>query len=336
MTPDHVIIAVDGGNSKTDIAVLGDDGCVLATARGPGSSPHHLGLDGALAVVESLIDAAWAQAGLGPRDGHEAAVGAIFMAGADLQEEERVLTDAIRARRWAARVHVANDVFAVLWAGTGSGMGVAVTVGAGINCAGRAPGGRRAWFPALGAITGDWGGGPDIGMAALGAAVRAEDGRGPATALAARVAGYFGLSSALDVAIAIHQGRLDPGRLIELPSLVVELAEAGDGEAMAILNRQADEVIALATSAIHQIGVTSAAVDVVLGGSILTGSGEMVLSRIRRGVQHVAPEARVSLCPTRPVVGAALAGLQMMGGDDTARDRVREALGRDGASLLRP
>ncbi len=114
-----------------------------------------------------------------------------MLAGADLPEEERRLQDVVAARGWARRAHVANDTFAVLRAGTERGWGVAVVCGAGINCVGVAPDGRRARFPALGAITGDWGGGYDVGLAALSAAARSADGRGPRTALERAVGRAF-------------------------------------------------------------------------------------------------------------------------------------------------
>ena len=50
-----VVLAVDGGNSKTDVALVSGDGEVLGVARGPLSSPHHLGLDGCVAVLEQLL-----------------------------------------------------------------------------------------------------------------------------------------------------------------------------------------------------------------------------------------------------------------------------------------
>ena len=43
-----MILAVDGGNSKTDLALVEPDGGLIARARGPLSSPHHVGLDGCL------------------------------------------------------------------------------------------------------------------------------------------------------------------------------------------------------------------------------------------------------------------------------------------------
>ena len=59
-------IAVDGGNSKTDLALVRGDGEVLSLVRGPLSSPHHLGLDGALEVLDRLLDQAARQAMLPP------------------------------------------------------------------------------------------------------------------------------------------------------------------------------------------------------------------------------------------------------------------------------
>jgi N-acetylglucosamine kinase-like BadF-type ATPase len=147
-----VILAVDGGNSKTDVALVGEDGEVLAHARGPLSSPHHLGLSGCLDVLQRLVD----QAGL---DGRRADVAQVLLAGVDFPEEEDQLRAALDERGWATTTHVGNDTFAVLRAGTERGWGVAITCGAGINCVGVAPDGRQVRFPALGSITGDWGGG---------------------------------------------------------------------------------------------------------------------------------------------------------------------------------
>ena len=94
----------------------------------------------------------------------------------------------------------------MLRAGTERGWGVAVVCGAGINCVGVGPDGRHARFPALGAITGDWGGGFDLGLAALSAAARSEDGRGPRTPLEQAVPAHFGLATPRELAEAIHLG----------------------------------------------------------------------------------------------------------------------------------
>src|SRR5882672_61542 len=142
-------LAVDGGNSKTDLALVREDGELLATARGRGSSPYHLGVEGSLDVIEKLFERALDEAGL-------------ELAGVDFPSEETAVVAAVEGRRLAGRISVDNDTFAVLRAGTDSGWGVAVVCGAGMNCVGVGPDGRHARFPALGWTTGDWGGGADV------------------------------------------------------------------------------------------------------------------------------------------------------------------------------
>ena len=109
--------------------------------------------------------------------------GRIAAVGADLPREEEELTREITKRGWSTTTFVGNDTFALLRAGTNSGVGVAVVCGAGINAVGVAHDGRTHRFPALGAISGDWGGGGQLGNDALWHAVRAEDGRGEPTEL---------------------------------------------------------------------------------------------------------------------------------------------------------
>jgi N-acetylglucosamine kinase-like BadF-type ATPase len=322
-----LLVAVDGGNSKTDLVLLRRDGGVAAAVRGPASNPHFLGTSGTLDVVEHLIGAAWRQAGNGSRPDHAAlSAGAFFLAGADQPDEVRALHAAISRRGWADEVLVDNDTTALLWTASPSGCGVAVVVGAGINGFGRSESGLEAHFAALGDVTGDWGGGAGIGMAALGAAVRAEDGRGPATALSGLLAAHFGTRTALDIALAIHRNGVAGRRLAELPPLVFEAARAGDGEATAIVDRQADEVLSFAVAALRRIEATDETVDVILGGSVMTAAPARLLDRVRAGVAAVAPRARVILCPSRPVVGAAIAALNLVGADDAARARLRAEL----------
>src|SRR5205085_10661524 len=59
-----LVLAIDGGNSKTDLALVRGGGEVLALVRGGLSSPHHLGLDGALEVIDDLLERALADAGI--------------------------------------------------------------------------------------------------------------------------------------------------------------------------------------------------------------------------------------------------------------------------------
>lgn len=200
---------MDAGNSKTDVALVAADGTVLGTARGGGFNPQAHGPRAAVAALAPLVAASAAAAGLsagGPLVSHLQAC----LANADLPAEERALAAALTEQGWGAEVSVANDTFGLLRAGTDTPRGVAVVCGAGINCVGLLPDGRTARFPALGQLTGDWGGGGGLAAEAMWHATRAEDGRGPATALAPAIAAHFGLTTATAFAEALHLGEF-PG-----------------------------------------------------------------------------------------------------------------------------
>ena len=310
------VLAVDGGNSKTDLALVAADGSLLSLVRGKLSSPQHLGVDGCLAVLQGLLAEALGESG-GSAD-----VASLLLAGVDFPAEEDAVREAVEARGWARRVHVGNDTFAVLRAGTERGWGVAVTCGAGINCAGVSPDGRHARFPALGEITGDWGGGYDVGLAAVFAAARSEDGRGPRTSLEHAVPAHFGLEAPSELAEAIHFGRIAQRRVIELAPVV--LAEAADDAVAAeIVRRLAAEVVSLARVALKRLGLTNDPVEVLLGGGVLQDAGGDLLATIDRGLREEAPNVTVRPTASAAIVGAALLGLDELDAGPEVQRRLR-------------
>jgi N-acetylglucosamine kinase-like BadF-type ATPase len=317
-----VILAVDGGNSKTDLALVRGDGALLAHVRGPLSSPHHLGLDACVDLLQRMLDDAVSAAGLDGNGARVAEIAEIYLAGVDFPAEERELQEAVEAREWAAQTTVGNDTFAVLRAGTARGWGVAVVCGAGINCVGVAPDGRHLRFPALGAITGDWGGGYDVGQAALFAAARSEDGRGPVTSLERTVPAHFGVETPLELAMEIHSGRVASRRLIELAPVIFAEA-AHDAVAAGIVERLATEVVALARVAITRLDLAREPVEVLLGGGLLRAGDGRLLGAIEEGIRDVGEHVEVHRTASPPIVGAALFGLDALGADEDARARVR-------------
>jgi len=287
---DPIVLAVDGGNSKTDLALVRVDGALLAHVRGPLSSPHHLGLEASVALLQQLLDEALGVAGA--NGGSPPAVAQVFLAGVDFPAEEELLRAQLELRRFAGHVVVGNDTLALLRAGTERGWGVAVVCGAGINCVGVGPDGSQVRFPALGAITGDWGGGYDVGSEALFVAARSEDGRGPQTSLEHAVPRHFGLDSPRRLAEEMHARRISHRRLIELAPVVFAQA-ANDAAAAAIVER--DDL--------DQPAVVGAA----LLGLDWLGSDDGAKDRARREL-IAAADADDDLEPVRPVGAEARRG----------------------------
>jgi len=323
------VLAIDGGNSKTDLALVAEDGALLATVRGPGMrSPDDLG--SWLEALGALIARAQLEAG---REGQMAARHiTACVANADLPEEEERLAAALRALGWSQTTAVANDTFAVLRAGldpdllAGSGhWGVAVTCGAGINCVGVDPAGRTTGYLALGEISGDWGGGSGLGQAALWWAVRAEDGRGPQTALRQAVAAHFGVPTVRDVTISIHLGKINDETLRELAPVLLAVAAAGDAVARKLVIRQAEEISIMALTAMRRLGLTALPTPVVLGGGVLTARDPLLITEITNRITAAAPQAVVIVVAVPPVAGAALLGLDHVGAGPDAERRLRAA-----------
>jgi N-acetylglucosamine kinase-like BadF-type ATPase len=357
------VLAIDGGNSKTDVLLVDEEGKVIAGARSGGFTPQSSGVAAAIAVAAQAVAEIRAKLGRGGRDdgerggdsdrtggtygagggggggnrgGGDRGSGsdtdggrdgrgdgngsgplarhlAAYVAGADLPVEEEALAAAFAAQGWADSVEVGNDTFALLRAGASRPWGVAVVCGAGVNCAGIGPDGTRARFPALGRISGDWGGGHHLGEEALWHAIRGEDGRGPRTRLTEAVPEFFGRPSAEAVALALHFGEISNDRLGELAPILLATAAEGDAVALGVADRMAEEIVTLARVVLVRLGIADRAAEVVLGGGVLRARVPVLMDKIAARAADQIPLAELVVAEEPPVVGAALLGLDALG-----------------------
>ncbi len=333
------VLAVDVGNSKTDVALLTADGEVLGALRGPTSSHQQVGPDGCFRILASLAGRTAELAGLEPSVRPMARIVAYCAAGVDLPGDERLLTRGLRGLGLAPDQLVVNDCYGGLRAGTDRGWGVCVVSGMGMNCVGVAPDGRTARFDALGDVSGDWGGGDAVGQAGLAAAVRAGDGRGPDTILATTVPVHFGVAKPRSLTLAMHRGAIPTERRHEIAPLVFEAASLGDAVARGIVDRMADEAVAWAGAAIRRLRLERLGPDVVLAGGIFRAQDAQFFARIESGIRALAPSARLVRLAAPPVVGSALLGLDRLCEGSTPPDverRVRNELTSERIAANRP
>jgi N-acetylglucosamine kinase-like BadF-type ATPase len=320
------LLAVDAGGSKVDAVLLRADGEVVGAARIRSSDHHGTGTANHLEIVAEAVRATCIDAGTDPERLPVAGLGVYCLAGADLPTDDRRIGRWMRSRGLTTEDIIRNDTFAVLRAGTERPWGVGVVCGYGTNCSAVAPDGRVFRFPAVGTISGDWGGGGDVGSAGLWYAIRAEDGRGERTVLRQLVPAHFGLRRPRQVVEAMHFGRLEDDLVVELAPVVFTAAKDGDRVARSIVDRQADEVVAMAGTAIKRLRMASLDVEVVLGGGIFRNDDERFFERIREGLQAVAPRAFIRVLEAPPVLGAALLGLDRRGATPAAHRRARAGL----------
>lgn len=318
-----IVLAVDGGGSKTDLLLLDLHGEVVAWERGSGCNPQTMGWGTVRAELDRLRSLALAAA-----QGRTLVAQHVYLAGLDLPAELDAARDELA--HWAVgrtTVVLDNDLFALLRAGTDAADAVAVVCGTGINAIGVRADGATARFPSLGEISGDWGGGAGLGAAALWHAARAEDGRGPDTALRDAVPARFGLDSVRAVFEGLHFGRIPQDAVPTLTPLLFAAAEQGDAVAASVVDRQAEEVVVMAASIVRRLGLEAVAVPVVLGGSVLAAREPRLVAHVEAGIAAHVPLATAAWFTAPPVQGAALLALDAAGAGPSALARATRTIG---------
>jgi N-acetylglucosamine kinase-like BadF-type ATPase len=316
------IVAADVGNSKTDLAVVGADGALLGAVRGPSASHQRIGFAKGTRQLADLALAAGVPLG-------SADLAVVCAAGADTPALIRRLRGRYERAGLARRAVVRCDTDAILRAGSPAGWGIALVCGSGVNCLGIAPDGRAYRIPALGPMSGDWGGGWAVGLAGLGAAFRGRDGRGRRTILERTLPPLLGARRPVDVAGGILAGRIDPAAIRDLSPAVFAAARDGDAEARAIVDRLAIELATMAGAAIRRLHLVRTPTPVVLGGAVFGADDPGFLDRLRSELAMRAPLATAHRLDAPPVLGAALIGLDEIGAPETSHARLRAELDED-------
>jgi N-acetylglucosamine kinase-like BadF-type ATPase len=312
-------VAVDGGGSKTDVVALTLTGRLVAQARGGCSSPQIVGLAAATQTIGALIAEATAQS-----EGRALARVGMYLSGLDLPREITAFSAAIADETWAqggGRTIVDNDLFALLRAGTTEPDAIAIVCGTGINCVGVRADGATVRYPALGTISGDWGGGWHLGEQALWHAARAVDGRGEPTSLTVAIPAVFGLRDIHTVIEALHFESLDQAELAALTPTIFDAASAGDTVAGLLLDRQAEEVVAFAVSSLRRLELMEHETPIVLGGGLIGAQHPRLMAGIETGLALQAPRARIKLVTAPPILGAALLVLESIGAEAAVLER---------------
>lgn len=288
-----VRLAFDLGRTSCRAAIYdGERRVASAEVPAAGTLTDPDGLDAVRATLAAAAAALGADA-LAP-----AGVGA-GVAGAAGRPERAAALAADLARAHAAPAVVTSDVVTSHAGALGGGPGVVVAAGTGAIAYGVDASGRSARVDGWGYLLGDDGSGYAVGRAALAAALRASDGRGPATRLTAAATDRFG--PLVDLPRVVH-GAADPGRLVAgFAPDVAAAAREGDVEAAKIWEQA---VAALVESAVAAARVVAGDVTVSWTGGLFAAE-DLVTAPFRRRV------AAAGLVPAPPE-GDALAGAVLL------------------------
>jgi N-acetylglucosamine kinase-like BadF-type ATPase len=322
-------LGIDGGGTHTRTIVVDAAGRVLGAGRSGSTNRNHHPRETVLANLREAISRALSTAG------ETGELRAVFlgMCGTSTEADRREIVSIARQVPEVppgARMAVENDTHTGLVGGLSGRPGAVLIAGTGSACLGLAAGGRRCLCGGWGALADDAGSAPWIGLQAIQAAVRSEDGRIGPTALRDLVFGFLGLSEPRELIDRVHNRGLSREEIGRLAPLVIRASLAGDAVAGEILGRAAGCLSEMVAVVARGLGVNGRLELVLVGGLAL--SGPPFQPRLIERIVRDTPQVSVTEPEMPPVKGAALEALRLDGVPWTADvlRNLRAAGGEDG------
>jgi N-acetylglucosamine kinase-like BadF-type ATPase len=301
----NYVIGVDGGSTKTDAVVADLDGRPLGAGRSGCANWELVKEGGAAQTIYDAIRRALDRAKVELTTVRHVHIAA---AGLDWPEDESRLRGALDPFLGDVPLTMENDSFLGARACTPDAHGITVSAGSGVCASYLGANAERYFYGYFGEL----GGGTAIDQLAMYAILRAEDGRGPKTALTTAIPKATGHASVAALLHALTREEYTLSHTTIRPSLF-DTAARGDAVAVDVVTTFGRELGLLATNLIRRFYLEGMAPYVVASGSLFTRTGPLLIDVFRRCVHEVDPSARVKLNDRPPVAGAVRAALHVCG-----------------------
>ena len=305
-----LFLGIDGGGTSTRALLCDERGRVLGLGTGGVANHLHAGWDGATGSLHTAVAGAFAAAGLTATPCSAAFLGMAAASSDETRQRWRELAHRLGLATAPAVIGVDHDIRIALAGGLAGRPGIALIAGTGSSCYGRTAAGATWQAGGWGSILDDGGGGYWLGLRAVGAAIRGDDGRSPTTAMRERILARLHVSNLREIVTRLHDGTLVRHELARLAEDVMACAAAGDAAAQELLARGAGELAAM-VRAVAQKLFPHAAPEVVFAGS--TATAATFAPVIAAAIAHETPTARVVPAELPPAAGAALLALELGG-----------------------
>lgn len=256
-------LGVDGGQSST-LALIGDEHGRVAGVGRAGPCNHVAGAEARSKFEEAIrrcLADACAEAGLDAEAVRFAAACLGFSGGP--VDKEPILREILAADH----IMVTDDALIALSGATGGEPGVITISGTGSIAFGRNAHGERARAGGWGYIYGDEGSSFDITRRALRAALRFEEGWGPATSLHQALLDATQSSSANDLLHRFYTDAFPRHVIAGYARLVDKAARSGDAEAIQVLDQAAGELRTIANAVARKLFGKQPAQVTYMGGA---------------------------------------------------------------------
>jgi glucosamine kinase len=296
------VMGIDGGGSTVRVAVTSPDLTICGQSKGSTANPNLIGRDAAAATIRGAMRVAASDAGVSL---YEISAVGIGVAGAEAAHSEAWLRGVVGGVLPDVPVYPSSDSEIALVGAHGERRGLLVLAGTGSLALGINAAGKMVMVGGWGYAIGDEGSGYWIGREAMMAAIRHDDGRGPATSLTASLLERLNLTEVRAMLPWFYQeGVSRTKEVATFAGLVLEHAEQGDVVAKRIVEQAAFELVLAARAVMLRLEMEP--LPVAFTGGLL--SGPNALTRLLcelLGLDGV-PTPRYA-----PVIGAAILALRV-------------------------
>jgi glucosamine kinase len=306
----QLVLGIDGGGTKTLATICDSSGQVLGVGRGGASNIDDVGLEIASRNIQQAVAAARAQANLEPRPFDAAFLGLAGIVSA----RDRELVCGLAARlELAAPEHlvVDHDCRIALAGGLSGRAGIVLIAGTGSSCYGVNAAGDSWRAGGWGSLISDEGSAYFLGRESLIASVRALDGRGPDTELAAIMLEHLGVQQPDDLLHRIYVTGLSRSDIAALAPSVLEVANGGDAVALEILERGCALLAECVKAVAKHLQLEHQTCEVVAVGGLYNAS-ELLQQKLRQRILELLPTAHITPPELPPVLGACLLALEKL------------------------
>jgi len=304
-----LVLGIDGGATSTRAVLADRAGTILGRGQAGPGNPKSAGLESALEEVRRAVEAAFSAAELTVET-----VDAICLAlaGAGRTEDRPPIEERILQDKTALKVGVVPDAVAVLAAGNSSVVGISLIAGTGSMAFGRDETGSVARAGGWGSLFGDEGSGYALAVEGLRAAVKAFDGRGPATMLLPAFLDRLKLVDANGLVTTLFSPAWDKRRLAELATVVTTCADLNDDIARGLLLKSTWELTSAALAVSRRLGWKSRPAVALTGGLIVNSAS--FRGMVEESLAATQQFAETSLV-TEPSLGAAAIARRIADGE---------------------
>ena len=278
-------IGIDGGGTKTAVAIGKNDGVVLKTIEKSGCSHKAIGIEGVVNIIADSIREITQSINVSTDDCAGCCIG--LPCYGETPDADKEITEKLKMTFPHIPMYIVNDVV-VGWAGSlECGEGIHLVAGTGAISYGRSNAGKEARANGWSEFFGDEGSCYWVGRQAMSLFSQEADGRKPKGALYEIIVNEFGLKNDIDF-INIVEKDYAPYRhkVASFQLFAAKAASEGDEEVKKLYAQAAHHLADSAYAIIKQLGWENKNIPVSYYGGLFK-TGDLILTPLKECLEKI-------------------------------------------------